>query len=85
MRLLATMSETIDVSDMIVKNHAGNDVDVMEPKAARRIIHKVKKGETLTALANRYDTSSQTLMKLNGLRSTKVKVGQSFNHPRWWV
>lgn len=69
--------ETIDANDLIVNNHVANDIEVEESKAARRVIHKVKKGETLTALADKYDTSSQILMKLNGLRSTKVKVGQS--------
>ncbi len=68
--------ETIDASEL-ASNNIGNATEADEPKIARRIIHKVKKGETLTALAAKYDTSSQTLMKLNGLRSTKVKVGQS--------
>ena len=48
-----------------------------EPKPNRRVIHKIKKGDTLTALATKYDTSAQTLMKLNGLKNAKVKVGQS--------
>ncbi len=48
-----------------------------EPKATSRVIHQVKKGETLTALAVKYDTSTHALMKLNGLKSGKVKVGQS--------
>ncbi len=69
-------AETIDASEL-ASNNTENDAEADEPNTTHRIIHKVKKGETLTALADRYDTSSQTLMKLNGLRSTKVKVGQS--------
>jgi membrane-bound lytic murein transglycosylase D len=73
--------ETINASDLMVNNHASNnieiDVNADEPKATHRIIHKVKKGETLNALAARYDTSTQSLKELNGLRSTKVKVGQN--------
>lgn len=69
-------TETIDANEL-ASNNIVNDAEADEPKATHRVIHKVKKGETLTALAGRYDTSSQTLMKLNGLRSTKVKVGQT--------
>ena len=74
-------AEIIDVSDLIADNLASNnienDVEANEPKATRRVTHKVKKGETLTALAAKYDTNTQTLRKLNGLTSTRVKVGQS--------
>ena len=69
-------AEAIDASEL-ASNDIENDAVADEPKATRRIIHKVKKGETLTALAAKYDTSTQTLKKLNGLRSTKVKVGQN--------
>jgi membrane-bound lytic murein transglycosylase D len=65
----------IDASELADNNNeiaAEND----EPKPNRRVIHRVKKGDTLTALASKYDTSAQTLMKLNGLKSAIVKVGQ---------
>jgi membrane-bound lytic murein transglycosylase D len=68
--------EVIDATEL-ASNNIENDVIADEPKATHRIIHKVKKGETLNALAARYDTSTQTLKELNGLRSTKVKVGQN--------
>jgi membrane-bound lytic murein transglycosylase D len=68
--------EAIDVNEL-ASNNIENDAGVDEPRATRRIIHKVKKGETLTALAIKYDTSTQTLKNLNGLRSSKVKVGQN--------
>ncbi len=73
---LASDSVIIDASEL-AGNHMEDAAVRDEPKAARRVLHKVKKGETLTALAARYDTNTQTLKKLNGLRSSKVKVGQS--------
>jgi membrane-bound lytic murein transglycosylase D len=73
-------NESIDVSELASSN-LENAEEVDEPKAATRVTyaaksHRVKKGETLTALAAKYDTSTQALMKLNDLSSSKVKAGQ---------
>ncbi|MFM9836550.1 MAG: transglycosylase SLT domain-containing protein [Methylophilaceae bacterium] len=38
--------------------------------------HKVKKGETLTDLADKYNTSSTVLMQINHLKSSKIRAGQ---------
>lgn len=38
--------------------------------------YTVKKGDTLTSIAKKYKTTYQTIMKLNGLKSTNIKVGQ---------
>lgn len=69
-------AQAIDANDM-----ASNDVitaaDEDAPKATQHVSHKVKKGETLHALANRYDVSTQSLMKINQLRNSKLKVGQA--------
>ena len=68
--------ETIDANAL-----EDNNIEIAEesnkPKAAHRVIHKVKRGETLTALATKYDTSTQMLIRTNGLKSSKVNVGQS--------
>lgn len=45
--------------------------------SSRYIIHKIKRGETLSVLAKKYGTNTRTLMRINGLRSTKLKIGQS--------
>lgn len=68
-------SDGINTAEM-ANNHAIDEAEENEPKAARSVTHKVKKGETLIALADKYDTSTQALMKLNRLKSSKVKVGQ---------
>lgn len=38
--------------------------------------HKVRSGETLGTIASKYRTSVRTLQNLNGLRSTRIYVGQ---------
>lgn len=38
--------------------------------------HIVRKNETLEDIAEKYDVSTKTLMKLNRLKSSKIKVGQ---------
>lgn len=40
-------------------------------------IHKVKKGETLGAIAKKYGAEIEELKKINGLKTSKVKVGQA--------
>ena len=68
--------ETID-ANALEDNNIEIAEESNEPKATHRVIHKVKKGETLTALATKYDTSTQMLIRTNGLKSSKVNVGQS--------
>jgi membrane-bound lytic murein transglycosylase D len=40
------------------------------------LIHKIKRGETLSLLAKKYGTNTKTLMRINQLKSTRVKAGQ---------
>lgn len=39
--------------------------------------HKVKKGETLTSIARKYGTTKAEIMKMNGMRSEKLIIGQT--------
>ncbi|MBQ7639863.1 MAG: LysM peptidoglycan-binding domain-containing protein [Bacteroidales bacterium] len=41
-----------------------------------RIVHRVKKGETLGGIASRYRTSVANIKRWNGLRSNTIQVGQ---------
>ncbi|WKY58302.1 N-acetylmuramoyl-L-alanine amidase [Vibrio sp. SNU_ST1] len=43
--------------------------------------HKVQRGESLSVIAKRYGTSTQALVKLNGLKSTSLAVGQILKIP----
>lgn len=58
-----------------VTNHGLN-----EPNKAA-IIHIVKKGETLYRIALTYGVSSQAIMGANGIRGTKVILGQALIIP----
>jgi membrane-bound lytic murein transglycosylase D len=59
---------------------ADNDQEIEaaenEPSAKGPRAHKVKRGETLANIAKKYNTSPNALMKINHLKSSKVKVGQ---------
>jgi membrane-bound lytic murein transglycosylase D len=71
-----TQSDIINASEF-ANNDIMEETDKNEPKVTPTVTHKVKKGETLIALANKYDTSTQALMKLNRLKSGNVKAGQN--------
>ncbi|MES2180105.1 MAG: transglycosylase SLT domain-containing protein [Gemmatimonadota bacterium] len=44
---------------------------------SRNGVHTVRKGETLGGIARKYGTSTERLMKLNGLKKPKIIAGQS--------
>lgn len=44
-------------------------------------IHKVKSGETLYGIANKYQVSVESLKTLNSLRSTALNIGQQIKVP----
>jgi LysM repeat protein len=48
-------------------------------ESTHSVTHKVKKGETLTSIARRYGQEVGALMKLNGLTSARLRVGQRVN------
>ncbi|PMN48425.1 N-acetylmuramoyl-L-alanine amidase [Vibrio lentus] len=43
--------------------------------------HKVSRGESLSVIASKYGTSTQTLMKLNNLKSSSLAIGQVLKIP----
>ncbi|MCX6567297.1 MAG: transglycosylase SLT domain-containing protein [Candidatus Aminicenantes bacterium] len=44
-------------------------------------MHKVKSGETLSTIARRYGTSVQNLQKMNNLRGSLIRTGQTLRIP----
>ncbi|MBB5347667.1 transglycosylase SLT domain-containing protein [Desulfoprunum benzoelyticum] len=42
----------------------------------RDTVHQVRRGETLTAIAGKYGTSTQELARINGLDSSVIRIGQ---------
>ena len=69
-------SDSINASEM-ENNNAIDQSTEIEPITTRSITHKVKKGDTLQALANKYGTNTKTLMKMNHLKSGKLNAGQT--------
>jgi N-acetylmuramoyl-L-alanine amidase len=43
--------------------------------------HKVSRGESLSVIASKYGTSTQTLMKFNNLKSSSLAIGQVLKIP----
>ena len=43
--------------------------------------HKVSRGESLSVIASKYSTSTQTLMKFNNLKSSSLAIGQVLKIP----
>jgi membrane-bound lytic murein transglycosylase D len=60
------------------------DIPVWKPRVPPFILHKVRKGETLSLLAKRYRTTISSIMRTNGLRNKDyLKVGWVLKIPTW--
>jgi membrane-bound lytic murein transglycosylase D len=49
---------------------------IRESGTGSRIVHKVRRGETLGLLARRYHTTVSKIKKWNHLRGTTIRIGQ---------
>ena len=54
---------------------------VIERKVPKKITHKVKPGEVLGGIANRYNVSLKALKKANGLKSDMIRDGKILTIP----
>ena len=54
---------------------------VVERKVPKKITHKVKPGEVLGGIANRYNVSLKALKKANGLKSDMIRDGKILTIP----
>ncbi len=71
------IDDSVDVANIESSAAAvKDDAPKSNQAASKAVSHKVKKGETLEALADKYDTDSKILMQLNHLKSSKIKSGQ---------
>jgi membrane-bound lytic murein transglycosylase D len=64
--------------------HPGQTLIVSGSKASREtvIVHKVRRGDTIQKIAQKYGTSTGTVLKTNGLRATdKIYPGQKIKVP----
>ncbi|MGR3765931.1 LysM peptidoglycan-binding domain-containing protein [Rossellomorea sp. NS-SX7] len=71
-------SDRINVGQVLkVSGTASNPVKSDDKTSAKTTTYKVKKGDTLSAIAKRYKTSVSSLKKLNNLKNDKIYVGQT--------
>jgi LysM repeat protein len=62
-------SAALDVPDPSIEKYAGG--------SKRLKVHTVRRGETVRSIANKYDTTPERIMKLNGMRKAVIFPGQS--------
>jgi len=63
------------------KKSNGDAKALSNKKKSSSNIHVVKKGETLNSIAQQYNCDTNTLKKINGLKSESVRVGQGIKLP----
>jgi len=58
------------------------DIPVWKPPVTPYVIHRVRRGETLSHIARRYRTSVRAIIRLNGLRSSRfIRAGWKLKVP----
>jgi membrane-bound lytic murein transglycosylase D len=62
-------ADLIDVSQLSAQIVKSNN-------PVKHVTHKIKSGETLSAIARKYGTDTRTLMRVNRLKSARVSAGQ---------
>lgn len=54
---------------------------VLESTVPKKISHKIKKGEVLGSIANKYNVTVAQLKKANGLKSNNIRAGKTLRIP----
>lgn len=68
-------SANLDYQEVKEKGAAIDQNDA-EPNAPKSITYKVKKGDTLSKIAQKFDVESRFILKTNHLKSSQLKAGQ---------
>ncbi len=76
-----TTSDYPNYADLTSSNGTGSVASPPEPAGSSPQYHKVSTGDTLFALAARYNTSVDDLKRVNGLSGDSIRVGQSLRIP----
>lgn len=72
-------SANLDLSALnnaYTESNTVNEKDEIEPVEQRNVSHKVKKGETLQGIAQRYNVTVKQIKTVNSIKRNRVKVGQ---------
>lgn len=76
----STESDYPNYADL-TSSSAGESAPTATPSTPTAEYHKVTTGDTLFALAARYNTSVDALKRVNGLTGDSIRVGQSLRIP----
>lgn len=82
-----THSKVSENRPLLVPNHTNKEanfaianldykVKVPSKRRARTITHKVRKGDTISGIAKRYHVKAEQILKMNRLKSSRIKIGQ---------
>jgi murein DD-endopeptidase MepM/ murein hydrolase activator NlpD len=69
------------VSDNAFRSEPVSDKQVPRPQPVSETLHKIRHGDTLSAISRKYNVSVNSLMRANGLTSSKVRVNQKLLIP----
>ncbi len=53
----------------------------VERKVPRKIVHKIKNGEALSIIADKYNVSQLAIKKANGMKSDRIRAGRTLKIP----
>lgn len=80
--MLASAEATASARKEIAMGSTGSKAPAKARAKAKTQIHKVKSGQTLSAIAKRYDTSVRHLLELNGLEDAgRIRAGMRLKVP----
>jgi membrane-bound lytic murein transglycosylase D len=65
-----------DTLYMVAKKEKPNQGKTVKKFSEDRVVYTVRSGDYLGKIANRYHVSVNSIMKWNGLRSNKLRIGQ---------
>lgn len=71
-----TLTDTVSSVNVEVEKVQPKVKKAEKPKK-QTVYHKVRKGETLSAIARKYGTTVKKIKQLNGLKSDKLKIGKN--------
>ena len=61
--------------------HPGQNLKIQAARQSSVVVHRVRRGENLGRIAEKYGTSVRSIMQLNNLRRTTIHPGQSLKIP----
>jgi LysM repeat protein len=73
----STLSDSADAN--LAEKNPLNSINETEPSKADNVTHRVKKGETIFAIAKLYQVSIDDIVNANSLANQDIKIGQTLS------